>query len=610
MHWGKATIWSVILLSFLAMGSFFFFIGIVSYERDGVSQAYLRDLFGDFDGLVLEHGLQSQTFLDAAYDQAAEHDSVKVQAIISPHHLLVAKDIAALFEAVSRSSVDTVVIISPNHFGLGTAPAHIGAVGYSTPYGQVDPDQFGIQKLLEASDILVEDAAAFNGEHGIAGLTPFVKRSFPGADIVPIMLHESLSQEDAQALGELIAEVIPNALVVASIDFSHNLPSYVQEAHDDLIERTLENGEYCAGCAPLEIDSNATLATVMRFAQARGDGRWNELTHTDSLSLVGGDDWGENVSHYTGYFSPGEVEPEDFAALHFVGDIMLDRGVRVLIDQAESFEYPWEDMQRFLMGAHLRIGNLEGTVNEQASTYTYNPPFRFVFSSESVEIMGGYIDVVSLANNHTSDVGSASQAETKERLDDMEIDWFGSYATPEPRFDTTVNGIDLTFIGYHQFQPDEDALVELISSAHEEDRFVIVQPHWGTEYEYSPSTSQEYLAEIMVNAGADLIIGGHPHVVQGIQLIDDVPVVYSLGNFIFDQQIPVTWQALTVHVIVEAEAMTLRLLPIEARDGQPTPVSDAMAQDIRDLIAQYSDAFLQDSIKTGVIEIQYEQGSE
>ncbi len=610
MHWGKVTIWSVIVLSILAMGSFFFFIGMVSYERDDVSRAYLQDLFGTFDGPVLEHGLQSLIFFDAAYDRADAYDSVKTQAIISPHHLLVAKDIAALFESVSRSSVDTVVIISPNHFGLGTAPAHIGAVGYSTPYGQVDPDQFAIQKLLEATNVLVEEPEAFNGEHGIASLTPFVKRSFPNAEIVPIMLHETLSIEDAMQLGEVIADTLPNALVIASIDFSHNLPTYAQEAHDAVIDQTLASGTFCTDCAPLEVDSNVSLAAVMSFAQARGDAQWNQLTHTNSLALVGGDDWEENVSHYTGYFSAGEVMNTHFAALHFVGDIMLDRGVRVLIDQAESVEYPWEDMQRFLMGAHLRIGNLEGTVNEQASTYTYDPPFRFVFSPESVEATGAYIDIVSLANNHTSDVGSAGQVETKERLDDMEIEWFGSYATPEPRLDTTVNGIDLTFIGYHQFQPDEDALVELIQAADEDGRFVIVQPHWGTEYEYAPSSSQQYLAQMMVDAGADLIIGGHPHVVQGIQLIDDVPVVYSLGNFVFDQQIPVTWQALTVHVIVEAEAMTLRLLPIEARDGQPTPVSDESAQDTRELIARYSDTSLQNSIKEGLIHIGYEQGRE
>jgi AmmeMemoRadiSam system protein B len=604
MFWRKMTIWSVLIATILLVLSFFFYIGISSYERDGMSQAYLSDIFNDFDGPMYPHGLQSQTFFDAAYDQADDLETVKTQAIIAPHHLLVAKNIAALFESVSGNP-DTVVILSPNHFGAGTDPAHIGTVGYSTPYGDVLPDQFSIQKLIEASDTLVDSSEALRGEHGISGLAPFVARSFPGAEIVPIMLHESLDMNDAQVLGDLIATELPNALVVASIDFSHNLPSYVQEVHDDLVRRTLESGEYCIECAPLEIDSNASLAAVMSFAEARGDQVWNETSHTNSLDLTQAD-WIDNTSHFTGYFSSGKAEQDDFAALHFVGDIMLDRGTRLQLNEY-GFEYPWEDMQRFLMGAHLRIGNLEGTVNEQASTYTYDPPFRFVFSPESVEEMGEYIDLVSLANNHTSDVGSAGQIETKERLTGMEIDWFGSYAEPQPRHDVSVNGIDLSIIGYHQFQPDEEGLVELIESADAEDRFVIAMPHWGTEYVYGPTASQERLAQVMVDAGADLIIGGHPHVVEGIQVIDDVPVLYSLGNFIFDQQIPMTWQALTAHVIVDTEEITLNLLPIWAQDGQPSPVSDEEAQVILNLIADYSDEDLQEQIKQGTINLPYEK---
>ena len=261
-----------------------------------------------------------------------------------------------------------------------------------------------------------------------------------------------------------------------------------------------------------------------------------------------------------------------------IGDIMLDRGVRKQIDKAGDVGYPWQKMDRFLSGTDLVIGNLEGTVNEQASSYTYDPPFRFVFDPSYIKEMAKYVDVVSLANNHALDVGSAGELESNKWLDEFGVPWFGSYRHPTPRYDTEINGFKLTFIGYHAFQPAEDELIAEIKTSKSEGRYVIVMPHWGTEYSATPDSTEKRLAKLMVEAGADLIVGGHPHVAQGSEIIDGTEVVYSLGNFVFDQEIPETWTALTVGVIITDDETKIYLLPVATRYGQPVRITDVDAQ--------------------------------
>lgn len=281
---------------------------------------------------------------------------------------------------------------------------------------------------------------------------------------------------------------------------------------------------------------------------------------------------------------------------------MLDRGVRTKIE-TEGVEYPWEMVKRFLQGTHLRIGNLEGTVNERESKYTDEPPFEFVFDPMYVEAMRPYIDVVSLANNHSSDVGSAGEVETQEWLDDLGVGWFGGYLEPQPRYDTDVNGIAISVIGYHAFQPATLQLTDQIVEAKEEGRFVIVMPHWGTEYTVQPSSWQRELAEGMVEAGADLIVGGHPHVVQGIEIMDGVPVVYSLGNFVFDQILPETRDGLSLGVIIDETEIVLYLLPVHAYGGQPYPLPGDAAAGVLQMIQEASPEELQNSILEGVLRV-------
>ncbi|MCR4278396.1 MAG: AmmeMemoRadiSam system protein B [bacterium] len=532
---------------------------------------------------------------------------------IVAHHLLAVTDIATVFKTIEDHSAQTVIVLSPNHFSLGKSPAQISFGTWQTPYGDVASDINAVRRLLYQDPLLQNEERTFENEHGISAITPFIKRSFPSAKIVPIALHETLSLEEANTLGEIIATQFPDAVVIASIDMSHYLPSSVAQYHDRITLRSIESG---TSSANLEIDSNATLRVIQRINTIRGNTTWHLTGHNDSLQsnvdqpTKNQKNWQENTSHILGYFTQSNTQsniehPAPFASIHFVGDIMLDRDVKHLAER-EGIDAPWKNVGRFLLGSHLRVGNLEGTINNRSPKNTYLPPFEFDFTPESITELKKHIDIVSLANNHSQDVGSAGEIETRKELDTAGVKWFGSFLSPVFVLDQEVNGVPLTFIGYHSFRPDEQTLLDEIRAAGKNERFVIVLPHWGMEY-VSQTTSQRSLAEKMVEAGADLIVGGHPHVIQGIELIENTPVIYSLGNFIFDQRFGDTTTGLTAGIIISKQEILIHLLPVATNNGQPSPLPDQEAWSILEKIAFQSPNKLRDQIRSGVITILYDR---
>ena len=548
--------------------------------------------------IVFNANKYSKDFYDHAYLNLNPQKIDGVGSIISAHHLVVANKIAELFSNIADDDIETIIILSPNHFDQGNSSIQTTIGSWETYYGTVSANKDVIEDLMSNIDIMRIEDSTFENEHGISSLIPFIAKSLPNARIVPLVVHDSMSDIEREALSNAIVKVTPDSLVVASMDISHYLPQNATDFHDEITLRAIEQGNI-ENLKP-EIDANIVLDLLMRINALRSTQKWQMSYHDSSLSAGITDNYLENTSHILGYFTQGEPRDDAFASLHFVGDIMLDREVRAKIDEFGQ-DYPWEMVERFLAGTHFTIGNLEGTVNELQSTYTANPPFRFVFSPESVEKMHEFIDIVNLANNHASDVGSAGVQETKDRLDEIGISRFGSYSEPTPSLDLDIDGIAITLIGYHQFASSEDDLIKTIREADDRARFVIVVPHWGIEYQVAPSTYQKELAQIMIDAGADLIIGGHPHVVQGIEIIDDVPVVYSLGNFIFDQTDPETYPALTAGVIIDDNSIKIYLLPVWTQNSQPTPMSDKEADELLSEIADFSTESIMTEIKNGVI---------
>ena len=228
--------------------------------------------------------------------------------------------------------------------------------------------------------------------------------------------------------------------------------------------------------------------------------------------------------------------PEKKTLLVF-GDVMLDRYVRNYINAsgtAALFQYVKNDIK----AANATMFNLEGPVTEFASVVS-KENLQFTFATHTASDLADIgIDIVSLANNHTNNFGREGLRQTKEYLHNANIIHFGD---PYNEVENTVTKYTLgtttiSLVGYHQFEnPDLTKILNTIKAEKESGNFVIFFPHWGNEYEKYASVSQKTKAEEVINAGADIIIGAHPHVIQNTEIYGGKPIFYSLGNFIFDQ---------------------------------------------------------------------------
>jgi poly-gamma-glutamate capsule biosynthesis protein CapA/YwtB (metallophosphatase superfamily) len=204
-----------------------------------------------------------------------------------------------------------------------------------------------------------------------------------------------------------------------------------------------------------------------------------------------------------------------------------------------------------LSGADLTLLNLEGPAPKNATHHTDGTSMSFDQRLLPGLVHAG-VDWVSLANNHIRNEGAQGISETIEALDGLAIAHSGAGAnSTEARAPAvlTAGGLKIALLSYDNISVSgatstkagaallqSNTYVEDIAAARAAGAdLVIVYPHWGTEYSESVTATQKKYAHEMIDAGADLIIGAHPHVNGGMEVYNGKPIWYSLGNFVFDQ---------------------------------------------------------------------------
>lgn len=213
------------------------------------------------------------------------------------------------------------------------------------------------------------------------------------------------------------------------------------------------------------------------------------------------------------------------------GDIMLGRSVMSRCLKLNDYNYPFLKVTEVLKKADLTVSNLENPITQNCPII--NGGFTFCAKKEmldGLEFAG--IDVVSLANNHTMNYGENGLKQTKEFLTEKNIDYFGvnNLVIKE------IKGIKFGFLGFDYVNKNpKESDFELIRNSKKEVDILIVMPHWGIEYKARSNNNQQEIAKKIVDNGADVIVGSHPHWPQEIGYINEKPVIYSLGNFVFDQ---------------------------------------------------------------------------
>lgn len=178
----------------------------------------------------------------------------------------------------------------------------------------------------------------------------------------------------------------------------------------------------------------------------------------------------------------------------------------------------------------LTIVNFEGTLTN--STARANKTFTFKAPAKYVKILKkGSVEVVTLANNHTMDFGSQGFKDTKETLKKNKI----SYCEGSTIAYKTVKGVKVAFVGFNALTGiTEQHVKDTIQKAKKKKaKIIIASFHWGIEKEYYPNTRQKTLGRCAISSGASLVLGHHPHRVQGVEKYKGRYIVYSLGNFSF-----------------------------------------------------------------------------
>lgn len=285
--------------------------------------------------------------------------------------------------------------------------------------------------------------------------------------------------------------------------------------------------------------------------------------------------------------SPDSVQDaeEQEATLLFAGDLFLTDLLQSKYNQqgisaaaSDSLLSVLREADIFMLNEEFPFGTTGEPMEEKEYTFRVDPSYSTVLSELGV-------DIVTLANNHMLDFGRGPLTETLNTLDQAGIAHVGAgenldEAKTLKTFE--MGGRTIGFLGASRVIPehswnassgssglfttyDAAALVEQIQKAEESCDFTVVYVHWGIEKNTQPEEYQKTLARQYIDAGADAVIGAHPHVLQGIEFYQGKPIFYSLGNFIFSNG---AYETILVELTVGGTETEIRLIPCVSEANQ------------------------------------------
>ncbi len=303
-------------------------------------------------------------------------------------------------------------------------------------------------------------------------------------------------------------------------------------------------------------------------------------------------------------------EAKEQKSIVFVGDIMMARDVERRLAYLGG-EYVFAGVKDYFANKFV-VGNFEASI-PQIHEPTPNFAFKFSVPVASLNdlVLAGFTQL-SLANNHSFDFGAAGYQNTFKSISDYTIKAFGH---PSAINSDSVTYIDngnktVAIIGLSNLYTaiNKKSWDEIFKEAESKSDIQIVYIHWGEEYELIHSVSQEKLAKELIDSGVDIIVGHHPHVVQGIQKYNNGIIFYSLGNFLFDQY----WEesvltGLALELQENENGWIIDILPVESASVRLQPqfmTGETKSNFLKDL-AKRSDISLKNDIEAGQISLQF-----
>lgn len=450
-----------------------------------------------------------------------------VSAAILPHHTDIGPVIDRYWaEIAQHSDPEVIVLVSPAHWDQGAEIMQTTKGMWKTPFGSVQTDDQLIDKLRKQADLSFEPAS-FEDEHGIGVHTPYIAHYFPNTPIVPIISQSRGGSRNAWDFIQTFPFSEKKMLLIASIDFSHYQPDDISDQHDEETRRVMiaKDVERIDQMGPDYLDSSFALQSYLYWQMLNGcrsQERWHGRTPGTSYFV------------YTcSIRSPLRVSA--------VGDLMFARGVGAALERMDpvtrrALQHTQDLLQSVTADSDITFGNLESVFSTKGQPL----PKAYVFEAkpQHVNVLDQWrISQLSVANNHSEDYGKEAWNESVDLLRTRGMTPIGGYANETDVSTTIAGGKRIAFLGFQtltvpfSFEKSQTA----ITAAKKSHDLVVVSMHWGEEYRTKPEQETIELAHELIDAGADIIFGHHPHVLQPVEVYKDKLIFYSLGNFVFDQ---------------------------------------------------------------------------
>jgi len=551
--------------------------------------------------LIVAVAYSSSRFVSKNEISGKHGDSSTISTIIVPHHDLVKDKRAEFFKSIKdKVNPKTIVLASTNHFQTGSCNIDTTDQDWNLADGKIIANKTVVTKLVDEK-IACNESSAFDREHGIKNILADIETTFPKADIVPLMVKSGTKTTDLDALISALQKENDDFLFIASVDFSHYQPANLAQLHDDFTISALDNFDLDA-IQKAETDSPEVLYSALSWAKLEKTEKFNLFANTNSGFLSNNFDV-ESTTHVFGYYNkysssdpPAGGEKSESSRLQasnnnqltftFGGDMMFDRGIEYFFQGNKLIDVMANLGERAFWGTDIKMVNLEGPISSVPREPDYNHSLVFNFPPKTIDVLKWmHLNAVSLANNHSLNNGQNGLSYTVDLLKKNDIVAIGQDARVDSDSikEFSGNGIRASIITIDTLNTDLD--INLIKTEKEKGNKVIVFPHWGNEYEQTHAQSQENLAESWIDAGADLIVGSHPHVVQDIGVYKNVPIVYSLGNLLFDQNFsPETEQGLIVAGKFTTDKLELIVLPTVQNNFKPQLQTGTAKQKVLDTI--------------------------
>jgi len=308
--------------------------------------------------------------------------------------------------------------------------------------------------------------------------------------------------------------------------------------------------------------------------------------------------------------TPAAEAPVEPAPVRVVsgGDVMTDRLVKSYIN-ANGADAVLRGIAPQLEKGDAAWANVESPLSTLGSPtagkdYTFEGP-----PSMAKALAAAGMNVVTLGNNHTVDYGQAALADTIKRLEKAGVQVVGAGRDDAdawtPAIVKTSSGATIGFLawsdvlwpgyratskpGVAEGRTDISRMKKSIRALSKEVDYVVVGYHWGLEYEHYPWDAQTSEAHAAIDAGADLVIGHHPHVLQGFETYRGRLIAYSLGDLVFDHFSIATGQTVLVDAVLTPRGVKATLVPVYvSSSGVPAVQHGAAAKTILALVKQYS----------------------